>query len=254
MAKSRNRKTSIAEPTARDDDLRRSWSAWLMVFVIGAIAAAIVGLTALAYYTNATSRTVPVQNETTAQKATPVKAPSADRSILVRWHSPSFGNKSAGVTVVEWFDPECEGCRAVHPAFEKIMFDYSDRVHFVLRYMPFHKNSLYAASVLEEARELGKFKEALTILFQRQPEWARHGAPRPDLIPAFLEKLGIPKEKLERTYVIQKHAAKIKLDEEDGLKVGVRATPTFFVNGEILSELGEEQLRAAINKALTQTK
>ena len=119
--------------------------------------------------------------------------------------------------------------------------------------MPFHKNSLYAAAVLEEAWELGKFKEALSIMFQRQPEWARHGAPRPDLIPVLLEPLGIPKEKLERTYVIQKHSAKITLDEEDRLKVGVRATPTFFVNGELLSELGDEPLRAAINKALRQT-
>lgn len=253
MAKSRNKNARLAEPTARDDDSGRSWPAWLMIFAIGSIAVAIVGLTALSYYTNSSSRTVAAPNESGAQKAAPAKAPSAG-SNLVRWHSPSFGNKSARVTVVEWFDPECEGCRAVHPAFEKIMFDYSDRVHFVLRYMPFHKNSLYAASVLEEAREFGKFKEALNILFQRQPEWARHGAPRPELIPAFLENLGIPKEKLERNYVIQKHAAKIKLDEEDGLKVGVRATPTFFVNGEILSELGDEQLRSAINKALSQAK
>lgn len=222
--------------------------------VIGLFAVAIVGLIALSLYASSSSKNIPVQKESQSPKATPAKAPSADRSNLVRWHSPSFGNKSARVTVVEWFDPECEGCRAIHPAFEKIVSDYADRVHFVLRYMPFHKNSLYAASVLEEARELGKFKEALNLVFQTQPEWARHGAPRPDLIPAYLEKLGIPKEKLERTYVIQKHGAKIKLDEDDGLKAGVRATPTFFVNGELLSELGEEQLRAAINKALRQAR
>ena len=74
--------------------------------------------------------------------------------------------------------------------------------------MPLHKNSLYAAAVLEEARELGKFEEALEILFEKQPEWGSHRDPRPELIPAYLQPLGIPSEKLERSYVEQKHAAK----------------------------------------------
>ena len=156
--------------------------------------------------------------------------------------------------VVEWFDPECEGCRAIHPVFSKIMADYSDRVHFVLRYMPFHSNSLYAASVLEEARELGKFKEALNLIFEKQPEWGSHRIPRPDLIPIYLATLGIPKEKLDRSYVIQKHGSKIKQDEDDGLKAGVTGTPTFFINGQQLSDLREESLRAAINRALNQGK
>jgi hypothetical protein len=49
--------------------------------------------------------------------------------------------------------------------------NYADRPLFVVRYMPSHKNSLYAAAVLEEARQQGKFNEALDILFEKQPEW-----------------------------------------------------------------------------------
>lgn len=224
------------------------------VLFIGCIAIAIAGLIGLALYARSVPNAVPVEKQRPVSKERPVQKQAPDTSTFVRFHSPAFGNRSSKVLVVEWFDPECEGCRAIHPAFEKIVFDYSDRVHFVLRYMPFHKNSLYAAAVLEEARELGKFKEALNILFQKQPEWARHGAPRPELIPIYLERLGIPKEKLERSYVIEKHGAKIKVDEDDGLRAGVRATPTFFVNGEPLSELGEDPLRAAINKALSQSR
>lgn len=211
-------------------------------FVIGSIALVIVGVIALLFYSKSSRNNVPVEKQ------------NPPTSNFVIGQSPTFGNMMSRVVVVEWFDPECEGCRAIHPAFEKIIDDYSGQVHFVLRYMPFHANSLYAASVLEEARELGKFKEALNILFEKQPEWAAHRAPRPDLIPMYLEKLGIPKEKLERSYVIQKHGAKIKRDEDDGLKAGVRATPTFFVNGQPLPELGEQPLRAAINRALSQAK
>ncbi len=218
--------------------------------VIGSCVAAIAALIALSLYLKPAANGVSAQRQSPVQGAAQKK--SADTSRFVRWHSPAFGNRSSRVTVVEWFDPECEGCRAIHPAFSKIMSEYSDRVHFVLRYMPFHSNSLYVSAVLEETRELGKFKEALDIIFEKQPEWASHRAPRPDLIPTYLAKLGIPQEKLERSYVIQKHGAKIKMDEDDGLNVGVRSTPTFFVNGQPLAELGEEPLRDAINKALDQ--
>lgn len=215
--------------------------------VIGAVIAAIVGLSALIYSSMPSPRAAPDQKQVTGQRQ------SAEASNFVRWHSPRFGNSAARVTVVEWLDPECEGCRAVHPTFEKIISEYSDRVQFVIRYMPFHRNSMYAAAALEEAREAGKFKEALNILFANQPEWGNHRAPRPDLIPVYLSELGIPKEKLESAYVIQKHGAKIRQDEEDGLKVGVSATPTFFVNGQQLAELSEQGLRAAIAKALRET-
>jgi protein-disulfide isomerase len=97
---------------------------------------------------------------------------------------------------------------------------------------------------------MGKFKEALEILFEKQPEWGSHRDPRPDLIPSYLVPLGIPKEKLERSYVIQKHGAKIKRDEDDGVSAGVGGTPTLFVNGQKVSVLSEEALRKAIDTAL----
>ena len=193
----------------------------------------------------------PAENPKPIAKQSP--APSkqgASPFALVPGQSPSYGNMMARVIVHEWLDPECEGCRAMHPVFEKVVTDYSDRVHFVLRYMPLHKNSLYASAVLEEARELGKFKEALDILCEKQPEWGSHRDPRPELIPTYLEPLGIPKEKLERSYVVQKHGAKIKRDEDDGVRAGVGGTPSFFVNGQKVPTLSEEALRRAIDAAL----
>jgi protein-disulfide isomerase len=64
--------------------------------------------------------------------------------------------------------------------------------------------------------------------------------------------LGIPKEKLARSYVIQKHGATIKRDEDDGVRADVTGTPSFFVNGRKVSRLSEEALRRGIETALAQ--
>jgi protein-disulfide isomerase len=175
-------------------------------------------------------------------------------SAFIRPHSPRFGNSMGRVTVVEWLDPECEACRAMHPVVKKIISDYSDRVLFVIRYMPYHQGSMFAASALEEARELGKFEEALSVLFEKQPEWGNHQQPRPDLIPQYLIKLGIPAERLDREKLIAKHGEKIRMDQEDGNKVGVQGTPSFFINEKPLKELGGDQLRAAIEQELAFSK
>jgi protein-disulfide isomerase len=42
-----------------------------------------------------------------------VQAPLADRTVLTRFHSPTFGDPAAKVEIVEFFDPACEACRAM---------------------------------------------------------------------------------------------------------------------------------------------
>ena len=60
----------------------------------------------------------------------------ADDSIFVRPHSRSRGPQDAKVTVVEFMDPECESCRAMHPIVADLFARYEGRVRFVIRYMP----------------------------------------------------------------------------------------------------------------------
>ncbi|MCX6116729.1 MAG: thioredoxin domain-containing protein [Proteobacteria bacterium] len=173
---------------------------------------------------------------------------------FIRPHSPRFGNEMARVTVVEWLDPECEACSAMHPEVKRIISEYKDRVLFVIRYMPYHDGSMFAATALEEARELGRFEDALTVLFEKQPEWGNHQKPRPDLIPTYLANLGIPLENLDRDKLAAKHGERVRMDQEDGQTVGVKGTPSFFINERPLQELGPSQLRAAIDAALKATK
>lgn len=177
---------------------------------------------------------------------------AADSQLLVRSHSPTKGSDDAKVTVVEFLDPECEACRAMHPIVKRLLTEYDGKIRLVIRYMPFHGNSVLAASALEEAREFGKFDEALDKLFENQPAWADHANPKPELIAGYLKELGIEDDKLDAAYLTSKHSSKVEVDGADGMKLGVTRTPTFFVNGRILSEIGYDPLKEAIERALNE--
>src|SRR5690606_654578 len=58
---------------------------------------------------------------------------AAGGTQLVRPHSPVIGREDAPVTVVEFFDPSCEACRAFYPIVKQILAAHPDDVRVVLR-------------------------------------------------------------------------------------------------------------------------
>ena len=58
----------------------------------------------------------------------------ADRTVLTRFHSPTFGDPAAKVEIVEFFDPACEACRAMYPFVKKLLEEHRGRVRLTLRY------------------------------------------------------------------------------------------------------------------------
>ena len=183
----------------------------------------------------------------------------ANAEALVRPDSPTIGPADAKVTIVEFLDPECESCRKMAPIVKKVMKDYEGRVRLVIRYMPLHKNSLLAASWIEAAGEQGKYWEMEELMFERQPEWGtKHGvdpdsSAQPDAKKQFEKyamELGLDVEKMLKAVEDHRFTSKITRDQKDGQSLGVKGTPTFFVNGRQLAELGERELKALIEEEL----
>ncbi|MBL8579246.1 MAG: thioredoxin domain-containing protein, partial [Mesorhizobium sp.] len=103
----------------------------------------------------------------------------AEGNQLVRPHSPVLGPASAPVTVVEFFDPSCEACRAFYPTVKQIMATYPQDVRVVIRYTPFHPASEEAVRILEAARKQDKFERVMEWLLQNQETWGADGNPQP---------------------------------------------------------------------------
>ncbi len=178
------------------------------------------------------------------------KQPPPDVSKFIRPHSRTLGPKDAKVTIVEFLDPECESCRAMYPMVKHLLAQYQDRVQLVIRYMPLHPNSMYAASALESAGAQGRYWDMLEILFVNQPRWGSHHAPKPELIPEFAQQIGLDMEAFRRLLGSNAHKTIVETDRADGTSLGVTGTPTFFVNGRLLQPLGYEPLKALVDEEL----
>ena len=107
------------------------------------------------------------------------QALQTNSDALVRAHAPIFGYPAAKVTIVEFFDPSCETCRAFYPVVKGIVNASFGQVRLVVRYAPLHKGSDKAVKILEAARLQGKYWEALEKTMAFQPQWAGHDSPQP---------------------------------------------------------------------------
>jgi protein-disulfide isomerase len=161
----------------------------------------------------------------------------AQSDAMVRTHSPVIGPASAPVTIVEFFDPACEACRAFHPYVKEILAAYPRQARLVIRYVPFHGDaSIEGVRILEAARAQGRFETVMEALLEAQPVWASHSAPAAERAWEFARAAGLDLEQA-RSHAASGAVDRMLEQEVADLKaVGVRFTPTFFVNGKPLPE------------------
>ena len=182
------------------------------------------------------------------------QALQTNSEALVRAHSPIFGNPAAKVTIVEFFDPSCETCRAFYPVVKGIVNASFGQVRLVVRYAPLHKGSDTAVKILEAARLQGKYWEAVEKALAFQPRWAAHDNVQPELIWELIADIGldIPKAKADANSPAIDQM--LRQDVADMQVLKVTRTPGFFVNGTPLREFGEAQLKALVDQEIKKLK
>jgi len=142
----------------------------------------------------------------------------------------SKGPSTAPVTLVEFQDFHCPFCRQVQPTLFQIAARYGDRVRLVFRDFPIDELHPKARRVHEAARcalDQGKFWEFHDVIYTnaKDDEDLVNLARRADLdIDAF-----------SLCVADRRHQADVQRDIDDGLRVGVTGTPSFFINGRPVS-------------------
>ena len=85
-------------------------------------------------------------------------------ALLLRPTAPVLGPEDAPVTLVEFFDPSCEACRAFHPVLKQLRAEFPDSLRIVMRYAAFHQGSDEAVAILEAARRQNMFEPVLNAV------------------------------------------------------------------------------------------
>jgi len=147
----------------------------------------------------------------------------------------TLGPDSAAIEVTEYSDFECPFCASFATvqmpvireqliAKGKVRWRYRD---FPL---PTHAYSRDAALAAQCASEQGKFWEMHDQLFFRH-DWARSGKNPRSLFRDFAKGIGLDLDKYDACMDSQRYAGRIQASVEEGDRLGVNGTPTFFVNG-----------------------
>jgi protein-disulfide isomerase len=182
------------------------------------------------------------------------QAALSNSDALVRASSPVFGNPAAKVTIVEFFDPACETCRAFYPLVKTIVNSSFGQVRLVVRHAPLHQGSDTAVKILEAARLQGQYWPAVERALAGQPQWAAHGNARPELIWDLITDLGLDMAKARADADSPAVVQLLAQDIADVKALKVDRTPGFFVNGTPLRDFGEAQLRALVDQEIKKVK
>ena len=167
--------------------------------------------------------------------------------------APIWGKADAPVTIVEFSDFQCPFCSRAAETVNEIKKKYAGKVKIAFRHfpLPMHKDARPAAEVSMCVNEQGtdKFWKFHDIAFKNQDKL---GAAE---LEKYAKEAGADPAKVKECVTAKKYASFVQKEMEYGEKVGVKSTPTFFINGEIIAgAVPFENFSEVIDDALESSK
>jgi len=166
-----------------------------------------------------------------------------------------YGNPNAKVTFIEYGDFQCPSCGGAYAQVKAATEAYKDKVAFIFRNFPLttiHPNARAAAAAAEAAGLQGKYWEMHNMLYEGQADWEKlTGEQRTDVFLNYASSLGIDKEKFKTDLASSAVNSKISFDQALGNKIGVNATPTFYIDGTQINSTDSGQIVQGSTTVLT---
>ncbi|MBR4984238.1 MAG: thioredoxin domain-containing protein [Proteobacteria bacterium] len=164
---------------------------------------------------------------------TPRQAPPADEGKIFVDISgaPVYGDVNAPVTIVEFTDFQCPYCSRGSNTIKELIEKNPGKVKLVFKSNPlsFHKDAEPAHRAAEAASLQGKFWEMYQLLFDNQKVLSQ------DNFDKYALQLGLDMDKFHADMASEAVKKRVQDDLKQGMSVGVRGTPHFFMNGTRMS-------------------
>jgi protein-disulfide isomerase len=165
------------------------------------------------------------------------------------------GNPDAPVTLEEFGDYQCPPCGSMAGFIDQLVKEYHPNLKLVFRNLPLpvHKYAGEAALAAEAAGLQGRYWEMHDVLYREQAVWSKADNAR-ELFDSYAGMLGLNLNQFKKDMASEKARQRIESDQERADSLGVRSTPTVFINNQELApnEKTPDRLRAKIDAALKQ--
>ncbi|OGM04965.1 hypothetical protein A2715_00585 [Candidatus Woesebacteria bacterium RIFCSPHIGHO2_01_FULL_39_32] len=239
------------------DFIKKISEKYFLVFLVGSIALAVVIGLLLRKTSSGQATSGEIAESNDALKQSPVvvlnqeqitKIPKVTEDEHIR------GKFDAPVTLIVYSDYECPFCGQYHFILVKLLNEYKENLRLVYRHYPLedtHPASPILAEASECVNELGgsgafwKFSDAV---FENKEALS-------DLNYA-ADFLGVDSEDLNQCFQSRKYKDKVQLVYEEGIKTGIRVTPSTLVmndKGEVWFIPGAysyEDLKVVVEEAV----
>lgn len=160
--------------------------------------------------------------------------------------SPYKGAVDAPVVITEFTDFQCPHCAKLGPIFDRLLKLYPGKIKIVYKNYPLggHRYAWVAAANAMAAHKKNKFWEFHDLLFKN------HDKLDDQKILEIRKMLGLDTLEFKALTKSQDVRSKVASDRNEGNRIGVRGTPTVFVNGKKLKNKSLEGFKQAIEKEL----
>lgn len=139
------------------------------------------------------------------------------------WQGPA----DAPVKIVEFGDYESEACAKAQEVVKKLLATYGGQVRFNFRHFPLtqiHQKAHKAAEAAVAAAQTGKFWEMHDALFQNRKHLGSV------YLKMYAKEIGISDKNFLPRLIDSFFGWTVRADLLDGLALGVRDIPVFFIN------------------------
>jgi protein-disulfide isomerase len=163
-----------------------------------------------------------------------------DSEILPTADAPFLGPGSAKVTLVEFSDFQCPYCAGAVPVIHDLLDRFEGDVRLVYRNFPldFHEHAQLAAQAALAAASQGRFWEYHDLLFAHGEALDRAS------LEAYAEEVDLDMDPFREALDGRIYTEPVEADRRQALALGVHGTPTFFVNGTLVTGALTDRLEA----------
>jgi protein-disulfide isomerase len=162
----------------------------------------------------------------TAGQAAPVEVTRYDVPVD---GDPAIGPENAPITIIEFSDYECPFCtRWYAEVWPRIQAAYPDQIRLVYRDFPLtsiHGDAVPAAEAANCAGEQGAYWEFHEKLFSGQEGLSK------EAYKNYASELGLDATAFDQCIKERRYKDEVAADLDFAFNLGVRSTPTFFING-----------------------